>query len=605
MAADLTPVTIDWEAFYGTGMSLKSVSYTDYITSPRFAETGCAIKVGDAPTVFYEPGNIDHAVRSIDWNNSVFIAHNVGFDGLILRLRYGISAARYFCTLAAARILFPAIKADLGSLVRNLGLPTVKDIGALESVKDLYWEDMTPQQQERLGHYCVGDVDNTYAAWQLMRNFLPQMQQDVMDVLFQCAMSSKLHVNLPFAREALEEAKQERRRIIKASGYTAKALGSNPQFAQILRDHGVEPPMKVSEKTEKETYAFAKKDLAFQELYADHPELRPILEAREACKSTLLISRLNRFIEAEEKCGFLPMLYKPFAAHTGRVGGDNKMNVANLPRKGPLRPSVTAPPGHAVVTVDSGQIECRLLHWQADSYDMLYLFATGQDPYRLRASKIYQTTPDEVDGIKRFVGKTTELGLGYGMGASKFRYTLAVGAMGPSVDISHTEAREIVFQWRADNWRITEGLWQTANDLWLPIIANGHGHARGKAVEITPLGIKLPNDLYLMYPNIRWTEDDEGRPQLVYDKGKRLYGGKVVENVTQALANIVIQEQMVAISKRYKVCMHTYDEVSCVVPISEADDCLAFMLEVMKTPPVWAPDLPLDAEGAWDTFYCK
>ena len=123
-------------------------------------------------------------------------------------------------------------------------------------------------------------------------------------------------------------------------------------------------------------------------------------------------------------------------------------------------------------------------------------------------------------------------------------------------------------------------------------------------------GILLPNGLYLRYPNLRISKDEDGKPEYVYDtkKGKttvpnRIYGGKVIENVCQALARIIIGEQMLKVSKKYKVAMTVHDAIGCVVPEGEAGTGQEFIELCMRIRPTWAPDLPLNCEAGAGKSY--
>jgi DNA polymerase len=100
--------------------------------------------------------------------------------------------------------------------------------------------------------------------------------------------------------------------------------------------------------------------------------------------------------------------------------------------------------------------------------------------------------------------------------------------------------------------------------------------------------------------NLRAPEIDlHGRPQYVYDTRKgevRIYGGKVVENLCQALARCVIAEQMLRIAKRYKPVLTVHDAVACVVSESERDEAIKYVNECMRWRPKWAETLPLACE---------
>jgi DNA polymerase bacteriophage-type len=109
---------------------------------------------------------------------------------------------------------------------------------------------------------------------------------------------------------------------------------------------------------------------------------------------------------------------------------------------------------------------------------------------------------------------------------------------------------------------------------------------------------------------LRKQKGEDGKDELVYDtrRGRavipnRIYGGKVIENVCQALARIVIGEQLLRISKKYKVVMTVHDAIGCIAPEAEADEAMKFVEESMKVRPTWAPDLPLDCEGGYAKSY--
>ena len=123
-------------------------------------------------------------------------------------------------------------------------------------------------------------------------------------------------------------------------------------------------------------------------------------------------------------------------------------------------------------------------------------------------------------------------------------------------------------------------------------------------------GIKLPNGLYIKYPELRKEVDEEGNTETVYKSRRgrtlidtRIYGGKVIENVCQALARIVIGEQLLRISQKYKVVMTVHDAVGCIVPEAEVEEGMRVVERIMRIRPRWAPDLPLDCEGGFGDSY--
>jgi len=111
--------------------------------------------------------------------------------------------------------------------------------------------------------------------------------------------------------------------------------------------------------------------------------------------------------------------------------------------------------------------------------------------------------------------------------------------------------------------------------------------------------------LYLKYPNLRKTDDG-----YVYDtkKGKtvlpiKIYGGKLVENVCQALARIIIGEQMLTIAKKYRIVMVVHDAIACVAPKAEVETAKEFIELCMRLRPSWASDLPLNCDAGYGATY--
>ena len=119
----------------------------------------------------------------------------------------------------------------------------------------------------------------------------------------------------------------------------------------------------------------------------------------------------------------------------------------------------------------------------------------------------------------------------------------------------------------------------------------------------------LPIYLYIKYPNLR-TNNVNGKAEMVYDikKGKatipnRIYGGKVVENVCQALARIIIGDQMLLVAKKYKVAMTVHDAICCVVPEDEVKLAKEFVEMCMRVRPEWCLELPLNCEAGANIRY--
>lgn len=382
-------------------------------------------------------------------------------------------------------------------------------------------------------------------------------------------------------------------------------VGSAEKCAGLLRALGVEPPTKISPTTGKETYAFAKTDEAFKELLEhEDPRVRVVAECRLQTKSTLEETRTERFINIADR-GPLPIPLRYYAAHTGRWGGDDKVNMQNLPRKSPLKKAIRAPDGYVLIDCDSSQIEARTLAWLAGQWDLVDAFEKGEDVYKIMASSIYGVPVEEVTDSQRFVGKTTILGAGYGMGAAKFQAQLKT--FGVTLELE--ECKRIITVYR-ETYPYIPKLWRDTSDA-LESLVSDDLTSIGEGMKLAVAGgIVLPNLLRIRYPNLRFQEQDNGKQEMVYDtkKGRaviptRIYGGKCVENICQALARIVIANQMLMISRRYKVAMTVHDSVVVVVPQEEADEARTFVEQCMRIRPKWAAQLPLNCESKMGASY--
>jgi hypothetical protein len=354
-----------------------------------------------------------------------------------------------------------------------------------------------------------------------------------------------------------------------------------------------------------------------------------LVEARLAVKSNSNETRAGRFLKMGENGQSLPVYLKYGAALTLRWGGGNKTNFQNLKRGGELRKSILAPAGHVICVKDSGQIEARTNAWLWGQNDLIeefraYDLGLDRDPYCKFGDVIYNRPITKADELERFVGKTGILGLGYQMGAERFQNTLALGADGPAVHLELDECRRIVNAYRRKNHRIKAG-WSRAQEI-IEMMARGIPGSH-KCISWDKETIFLPNGMTMRYPGLHdkriakivarkltgVTNDvdddfDPNWPEFVYEsKGveTKIYGGKLVENIVQCLARLIVAKQLLEISRKARVVMTTHDEVAALAKRALAAKIDAYMQQAMMKPLPWCMDLPLNAEGGYDTFYSK
>lgn len=629
-------VTLDLETFYSKeySLSLKKYNLSSYVRDPQFYAQCIGIKDGTKKTVWYDHDEIPYALKKHDVANRPMMCHNTSFDGFVLSEHYGIVPPYYLCTLSMARGLHGTLtRNDLDTVSRLYGRGGKVKPAALKNVKGI--RIPTPALLEALAEYMCGDTDECYAIGKMQLAVYPDAELDLIDWTVRQFCDPVLRLDAKLVQEELEDemsGKAAKRRTIMAfealshliphdlgkssDEIMTDVLQSADRFASALEALGVDLPYKISPSTGELTYAFAKNDLAFQDLL-EHEDDRVValVEARLATKSTGAETRARRMLELAGK--EVPVAYNYCGAHTTRWSGGNKLNFQNFrrqaylddgnadPTSGRLRRSILAPPGHVLVVCDSSQIEARTNATLSGQLDVVEAFSQKRDLYCEFASVVYGRKITKADKLERFIGKICVLALGYGMGWKKLQATLAMGTMGPAVFIDEREARRIVNLYRTMNKEIVS-MWMRSEEILTQMIHRQDGAY--KCLEWDYESVWLPSGLGLHYYALNAQYDGDKFRDFTYrerGKYKKIYGGLMTENITQALARVIVGEQLLTVNKEYRCVMTTHDELVAVAPKKKAKDCLAFMLETMRTPPAWMPDVPLDAEGGYAANYSK
>lgn len=618
-------ITIDFETYFSQEYGFSKHTTEEYVRDDRFEVVGVAVKVGDGETVWFS-GTFEETgewLRQFNWSESLVLAHNTLFDGAILSWRFGIKPMGWLDTLSMARAIDGVeVGNSLGKLAERYGLGVKGDDTRWS--KGLRRKDFTPTQLAQYGNYCKNDVDLTYKLFNILKDSFTKKELKLIDLTLQMFTDPVLQLDLPLLEQHLGEVVDRKEKLIAEAKSDRETLLSNPKFAEILlslKDEETgEPvfksaaflPRKVSPATGKETWAFAKSDEGLKTL-AEHPDERvqALVAARLGTKSTLEETRTQRFIDIAKR-GSLPIPLRYYAAHTGRWGGDDKLNIQNLPSRGKdkntLKTAICPPPGHVIVDADSSQIEARIVAWISGQKDLVQAFDEGRDVYKIMAGKIYGKTPEEVTEDERFVGKTTILGAGYGMGAVKFQLQLR----GFGVDLDLPFCQKIIDTYRKEFPHIPK-LWSEAAKC-VKLLAEKDlkvtqfGIQQQATYFIPGVGFDMPSGIPQTYPGIRWGQTEPGRsvPEIIYDTRRgpnRIYGGKVVENICQGLARCVIGEQMLKIAQRYKVVFTVHDAVGCIAKVEEAEEAARYVQECMRWRPTWAQTLPLNCEVKMGTSY--
>jgi DNA polymerase len=604
-------ITIDFETYYSREYSLTRLTTEEYVRDPQFQVIGVAVKVNSDPAEWFSGDMQETAewLAQFDWGNHFVLAHNAIFDAAILTWVFGQKPKAWLDTLSMARAMFgTTVGGSLAKLVEHFGLGA-KGL-EVHDARGLRREDFPADQLTQYGEYCKNDVELTFKLYNEMSGF-PTIEKRLIDITIRMFSEPLVELDVDKLESHLVEVQERKEKLFVEAGITKEVLNSSTKFAELLIANNVRPPMKISPATGKDTYAFAKSDAEFMALL-EHPNevVQALVAARVGAKSTLEETRTERFISIARRGHIggalrrLPIPLKYYAAHTGRWGGSDKVNLQNLPSRGTeggkLKRCLVAPRGHVIIDCDSSQIEARVLAWLAGQENVLNLFATKQDVYRHMAASIFSVYDvDKVTPEQRFIGKTTVLGAGYGMGGVKFQAQLST--MGKNLDIDM--CKFIIKQYRAANPRIAS--WWNHLTLVLDFMLHNKP-ADIDAVGLMTLepftGISLPNGLMQSYPELTRHSNGDYTYQTRMGPNK-IYGGKVAENLCQAVARCIIGEQMIQIEKRYRVVLTVHDAIACIVPEEQTHEARAYIEKCMRTPPAWAQGLPLDCESGMARNY--
>ena len=616
---DMKLFTIDFETYYDSQYSLSRMTTEEYVMDDRFEIIMVGVKIDDQPPYVFSSrtlqGYQDHLL-DIGLEQGAMLCQNTMFDALIIQHHLGIVPAMLLDTMCMAQALLkPTMRSiSLDSLTKKLPVGIRKGT-AVHDMKGRNLDSLSPHEYKTYAEYCKTDCEAEYRVFKhLMKMGFPREELKIIDMTLRMYIEPVLKLSAPILEGVITEARQHKAELMAKlpPEVTRANMMSNPQFADLLRKLGIEPPMKVSPTTGKPTYAFAKNDPEWKELqeeFADDEIVSSIIAARMGVKSTIAETRASRLLSIANQTGLLRVPLRYYGAHTGRYGGMEKINCQNFtrinPAKGPnqLRYAVRAPKGHVVYAVDLSQIEVRVTAWLAKAEALVKVFREKRDPYCEFGTRLYNRTITKADPKERFIAKTCILGLGYGMGHAKLRAQFR----GFGTKATKEECQFYVNTYR-DTYPQIPALWRLC-DEHVMTIANGGQRKLGPCM-VTEGGILLPNNMTISYPNMRYVESKKytGWSYDFAGMGRTMWGGKMVENVVQALSRIIIAESMIKIDELgYRTLLQAHDELVYCIPVNEVDEADKIIMEVMTTPPSFAPDLPIDAESAWGDSYgeCK
>jgi DNA polymerase I-like protein with 3'-5' exonuclease and polymerase domains len=622
--------------------TLSKMTTEQYIRDERFKAFGVCMKFlnDEEPAEWVPHDRIPDVLKTYNWNNTAVLAHNAQFDVAILSWVYGVKPCFVFDSLSMARALRGIeVGNSLAKLADEFGLPEKGN--AVHSTDGL--EELTPEIEAELAAYCQHDTFLCEEIFKRLIKGYPVNELRLIDLTLKMFINPVLELDKEMLNAAITEEKTRRTNLLTKLGIEETALASNQQFADVLLSMGVTPPTKVSKTTGREALALAKNDALFQALLnSDNEDVALLCEARLAVKSTLERTRAQRFLDISSR-GRLPVPLNYYGAHTGRWSASkgSGLNLQNLKRGSFLRKAIMAPEGYMLVVCDLAQIEPRVLAWLAGYDVMLDIFRAGGDPYAAFGAQMFGIPGLSKDSHPdlRQSAKSALLGAGYGLGWSAFAAQLLTGFLGAPptryyktfakqlgadaeyvqkftdwevnleklADIPHNCTDQELFVHAVATKKIIDKyrdaadpvvqFWSICQNLIHRSLMNGD-EVPYKCVTFKKEEVVLPSGLSLRYNDLKGEPDDKGRVQWVYGpSSKKLYGGKLTENIVQAVARCVMTDGMLRIQERYPCVLTVHDEVVCLVPEAEAEDAKTWVLAQMVMEPTYMPGIPLDAEA--------
>lgn len=654
----MTTLHLDFETY--SQAELPAVGLDNYASHPStgvhclgFAfdddEVNLCADIGSAHSDFTEL--MQHVLMGRE-----VVAHNAAFELAIWNKvcvpRYGwpeLRPEQIRCTMAQAYAM--GLPASLEKAAPALGIDEAKDMAGSRVMLQLarpktdgtFWTyGDNPEKFERLYDYCRQDVEvERELDKRLMR--LSDYETRVWR-LDQKINGRGVRVDLPSIKKAVKLVNAEKQRLDAEMGALTDMAVARCTETQALvkwvREQGVQID------------GVAKSDIT--QLLDNETKLplvvgKALRLRREAAKSST--AKLTAMRDRASGDGRVRGCFQYHGATTGRWA-HRGIQPGNLPRPrvgitpenvhemidmlsnrdlldmtyGPVldamadcvRGMITAAPGHHLVAVDFSAVEARVLAWLAGEEKVLDIFRTHGKIYEHAAAGIYNKSIDKVSKDERQIGKVAVLALGFGGGVGAFQSMARVYG----VQVADDTADGIKANWRRAHPAIVK-YWNDLETAAIDAVDLDHGAEcsagpKGREVKFRKDGsflwCKLPSGRVLCYPYpvTRATETPWGEQRNALHfhavnianqwEETSTYGGSLAENVTQAVARDLLADAMLRLEEAgFPVVMHVHDEIVVEVPESAPEDTLARIEAIVSTPPAWANDLPLAAEG-WRGF---
>ena len=574
---------LDYETYYDKDCSIRKLGFNCYFSHPEFDAYKLSV-VGDEGTSF-----VGCPKTEFDWSilkGHRVLAHNASFDeslylfGVAKGWWPSVEYAEWHCTAdLAAYCGLPRSLKGATAVLYNLEM----DKSTRDNMAGKRWEDMDDEFKKEVDEYALKDSEYCLDLWQDLKDKWPEAERDISRINRLC-----MQRGVPINPEELKKQKENINiKLFDAENSIPWIDNATPlsrkAFNEECRKMGLEPPISLS-MTDEDANAWIK----------EHGQKYKWIQAvRDFRRINSLKKKLESFDKATMPDGryYGGLMY--FGAHTGRFSGSGgNLNLQNLPRGEllgtNLRKLISPKEGNTLIVADLSQIEVRTLCWLAEDVEALKVIEKSDDIYEGFACLFKFWDEDkgslkEKDPSLRHKVKTMVLGCGYGVSANKFSLI-----SGMPIEEAVTAVRQ---------YRYTMKLIVA---YWNKIQRQLH-IAYSKKEDFI---LKLPSGRQLNYGKIKTSIQNSRRSYTaMLTKGikkvpVRLWGGLLAENISQALARDIFSDMLVRLEKaNLPVIFHVHDEFVIEVEKGMGQKSLDKVLNIMKTPPPWIPDIPLDAEG--------
>lgn len=588
-------LTLDFETHYSDTYTLQRGKYQhtteEYVRSPLFEPLVMGLCINSDPIGWFGQEDIPAALAAQDWDNTAVLCHHAHFDGLILSHHYGVKPRAWLDTLSMARLqLGNHVSVSLANLAAHYGLAG-KNV-PYDAFRGKRWADLDAGTRSLLGAGCLHDVELTFDIFQRLAVNFPASEYQVIDHTIRAFTEPQLIGDIEKLGEVWVYEDQRKKALLEQLAVTPGDLQSADKFVELLEREGIEVETKAGKI--KPIPAIASTDDFLRSLKeSENERVRFLVEARLSVKSNGAQTRSERLGWMASR-GPMPVYLNYCGAHTTRWSGGDAVNWQNFGRGSPIRKAMSGPPGFKVVKADKSQIECRILNFLAEQWDVIERFANNEDPYTGIASKFYGREITKANPAERGVGKQLELSCGYGAGGDTIVRTAKRGTYGPPVMLSADEGVTARDLYRSTHPGVVN-YWKTASRMIAALAGTSQALQWGPMTVDTGV-IWGPGGVPIWYPELH--HDGENWQYKTRKGFTKLYGGKLTENVIQFLSRLDMSASLSRIFARTRIrWVHLeHDAATWLVPLDLVAPFVKIVEEEMTRAPDWLPGIPLGAE---------